>query len=139
MNGWIANVPALLHVWYPGQEGGRALAEVLTGDVNPSGRLPVTFERRFEDNPVHDTYYPAAAGTKRVVYSEGVFMGYAFLPIGLGFLGGGKLAGDLLEYFGAPGRVPSHMWYVVSAVGAITTVLLFAYDRLLRPEEAGTS
>lgn len=70
---------------------------------------------------------------------QGLFMGYAFLPIGLGFLGGGKLAGDLLEYFGAPGRVPSHMWYVVSAVGAITTVLLFAYDRLLRPEEAGTS
>ncbi|HEX5042154.1 MAG TPA: MFS transporter [Candidatus Polarisedimenticolaceae bacterium] len=70
---------------------------------------------------------------------QGLFMGYAFLPIGIGFLGGGALAGRLLEHFGAPGRTPAHMWYVVTGVGVITTVLLFAYDRLLRPEEAGTS
>ena len=75
MNGWLGAVPALVHVWYPGQEGGRALAEVLTGDVNPSGRLPVTFERRAEDNPAFETYYPAA-GTKKVNYTEGVFVGY---------------------------------------------------------------
>ncbi len=43
--------------------------------MNPSGRLPVTFERRWEDNPVHDTYYPQA-GTNRVIYKEGVFVGY---------------------------------------------------------------
>jgi dipeptide/tripeptide permease len=66
---------------------------------------------------------------------QGLFMGYAFLPIGIGFLGGGKLAGDLLAYFGAEGRTPSHMWYVVFGVGVLTTVLLYAYDRLLRPEE----
>jgi beta-glucosidase len=75
MNAWLDRVPALIEMWYPGQEGGRALAEVLFGEVNPSGRLPVTFERRWEDNPVHDSYYPAA-GTKRVVYKEGVFVGY---------------------------------------------------------------
>ena len=75
MNSWLDRVPALLEMWYPGQEGGRALAEVLFGEVNPSGRLPVTFERRWEDNPVHDSYYPAA-GTNRVVYKEGVFVGY---------------------------------------------------------------
>jgi len=75
MNGWLGNVPALIEAWYPGQEGGRALAEILTGDVNPSGRLPVTFERRFEDNPVHESYYPAA-GSKKVTYAEGVFVGY---------------------------------------------------------------
>jgi len=75
MNAWLARVPALIEMWYPGQEGGRALAEVLFGEVNPSGRLPVTFERRWEDNPVHDSYYPAA-GTKRVVYKESVFVGY---------------------------------------------------------------
>ena len=75
MNAWVDHVPALLETWYPGQEGGTALAEVLCGDVNPSGRLPVTFERRWEDNPVHDSYYPDA-GTKRVVYKEGVFVGY---------------------------------------------------------------
>lgn len=75
MNPWLDRVPALVEAWYPGQEGGTALAEILFGDVNPSGRLPVTFERRWEDNPVHDSYYPEAA-TKRVVYKEGVFVGY---------------------------------------------------------------
>jgi beta-glucosidase len=75
MNTWVDRVPALLEAWYPGQEGGRALADVLLGDVNPSGRLPVTFERRWEDNPVHDSYYPEP-GTKRIVYKEGIFVGY---------------------------------------------------------------
>ncbi len=72
---WLDRIPALLQAWYPGQEGGTALAEILLGDVNPSGRLPVTFERRWEDNPTHDSYYPAE-GTNRVVYKEGVFVGY---------------------------------------------------------------
>jgi len=75
MNGWLDHVPALIEAWYPGQEGGTALAEILFGDVNPSGRLPVTFERRWEDNPASDSYYPAA-GTNKVVYKEGVFVGY---------------------------------------------------------------
>lgn len=75
MNEWIDNVSALLQDWYPGQEGGKAAAEILFGDVNPSGRLPATFERRWEDNPVHDSYYPAP-GTNRVVYKEGIFVGY---------------------------------------------------------------
>jgi beta-glucosidase len=75
MNAWLDRIPALIHAWYPGQEGGVALSEILFGDVNPSGRLPVTFERRWEDNPVHDSYYPEA-GTKRVVYKEGIFVGY---------------------------------------------------------------
>ncbi|HEV7745129.1 MAG TPA: glycoside hydrolase family 3 C-terminal domain-containing protein [Pyrinomonadaceae bacterium] len=75
MNAWLERVPVLVQAWYPGQEGGTALAEILFGDVNPSGRLPVTFERRWKDNPVYDSYYPEA-GTKRVVYKEGVFVGY---------------------------------------------------------------
>ena len=75
MTEWIDRVPALLETWYPGQEGGKAAAEILFGDVNPSGRLPATFERRWEDNPVYDNYYPAA-GTTRVIYKEGVFVGY---------------------------------------------------------------
>ncbi len=75
MNAWIDRVPALIEAWYPGQEGGTALAEILFGDVNPSGRLPVTFERRWEDNPVHDSYY-TEPGTNRIPYQEGVFVGY---------------------------------------------------------------
>src|SRR5271155_3714588 len=75
MNSWIDSAPALLHSWYPGQEGGKATAEILFGEVNPSGRLPATFERRWEDNPVHDSYYPPD-GTTKVVYKEGLFVGY---------------------------------------------------------------
>jgi len=74
-NPWLDRVPALLEAWYPGQEGGTALAEILFGELDPSGRLPVTFERRWEDNPVHDSYYPQS-GMNRVVYKEGVFVGY---------------------------------------------------------------
>src|SRR5207248_2469588 len=75
MTSWLDRVPVVIETWYPGQEGGTALAEILNGEVNPSGRLPVSFERRWEDNPVHDSYYPQA-GTNRVVYKEGVFVGY---------------------------------------------------------------
>jgi len=75
MTPWLDSVPVVFETWYPGQEGGTALAEILFGDVNPSGRLPVTFERRWEDNPVHDSYYPSDS-SKHVVYREGVFVGY---------------------------------------------------------------
>jgi len=75
MSAWLDRVPAIVQAWYLGQEGGTALAEVLFGAVNPSGRLPVTFERRWADNPVYDSYYNEP-GTKRIVYKEGVFVGY---------------------------------------------------------------
>jgi beta-glucosidase len=75
MNRWIEQVPALLEAWYPGQEGGTALAQILFGDVDPSGRLPVTFDRSWADNPAHDSYYPPPE-SDRVVYKEGVFVGY---------------------------------------------------------------
>jgi beta-glucosidase len=75
MTGWIDEVPVVLQAWYPGQEGGRALAEILFGDYSPSGKLPVSFERRWEDNPVFHSYYPPK-GESRVQYSEGVFVGY---------------------------------------------------------------
>jgi beta-glucosidase len=75
MSTWADRVPSIIESWYPGQEGGTALAEILLGDTNPSGRLPVTFERRREDNPTNNSYYPAS-GTNRVEYSEGVFVGY---------------------------------------------------------------
>ena len=72
---WIGQVPALLESWYAGQAGGTALAEILLGEVNPSGHLPATFERRAEDNPTYNNYYPEGAGN-RVVYKEGIFVGY---------------------------------------------------------------
>ena len=75
MSTWVDRVPALLEVWYPGQEGGTALAQLLFGEFDPSGRLPISMERRWDDSAVHDTYYPKDGGNK-VEYSEGVFVGY---------------------------------------------------------------
>jgi beta-glucosidase len=72
---WLDRVPALLETWYGGQDGGTALAQILLGEVNPSGHLPATFERRAEDNPTFANYYPEP-GTKRVIYKEGIFVGY---------------------------------------------------------------
>ena len=72
---WIDRVAALLQNWYPGQEGGTALAEVLFGDVNPSGRLPISWERSLKDNPSHAYYYPTP-GTLTVPYKDDVFVGY---------------------------------------------------------------
>jgi beta-glucosidase len=75
MTQWIDNVPSVLHAWYPGQEGGMALAQILFGDYSPSGKLPASFERRWQDNPTFHSYYPEK-GEKRVRYSEGIFLGY---------------------------------------------------------------
>ena len=72
---WIDRVPALIESWYAGEQAGTAFAEILTGQVNPSGHLPVTFERRAEDNPAFANYYPEG-DTRRVVYKEGIFVGY---------------------------------------------------------------
>ncbi|MGB6876521.1 MAG: glycoside hydrolase family 3 C-terminal domain-containing protein [Candidatus Acidiferrales bacterium] len=76
MTGWIDSVPAILHAWYPGQEGGAALADILFGDFSPSGKLPASFERRWQDNPVFHSYYEESG--KRVPYTEGIFLGYRY-------------------------------------------------------------
>ena len=75
MTRWIDTVPVLIHAWYPGQEGGTALAQILFGEINPSGKLPASFERRWEDNAAFDSYYPKKAD-KHIEYQEGVFLGY---------------------------------------------------------------
>jgi len=75
MDSWLPTVPALLYVWYPGIEGGNALARVLFGDANPSGKLPCTFPKRLVDSPAQALdAYPGTNGT--VVYKEGLLVGY---------------------------------------------------------------
>lgn len=72
---WADRVGALLLMWYPGQEGGWATANVLLGRTNPAGRLPVTFPRRAEDAPTAlATRYPGVDLTAH--YDEGIFVGY---------------------------------------------------------------
>ncbi|NLF40092.1 hypothetical protein GX586_11640 [bacterium] len=73
MQSWIDRVAAVFHAWYPGQEGGTALAGMLFGDVNPSGKLPVSFEKRWEDSGAYGTYPPENG---EVTYSDGIFVGY---------------------------------------------------------------
>lgn len=79
MDEWIDDVEAVLMCWYGGMEAGHAIANVLFGDVTPSGKLPLTFPKRLEDSPAHSTgerrNYPGDE-EKRVYYDEGIFVGY---------------------------------------------------------------
>ncbi|NHJ40261.1 MAG: glycosyl hydrolase, partial [Asgard group archaeon] len=76
MNDWHDKVPAILEAWYPGQEGGYVIADILFGDINPSGKLPITFPKKIEDSPAHKSSrtYPGEDG--KVYYDEGIFIGY---------------------------------------------------------------
>jgi beta-glucosidase len=69
---WSDAVPAIVLAYYPGMEGGTALANALTGAVNPSGKLPITFPARYEDNPSYGNY----PGGRQVHYGERLLVGY---------------------------------------------------------------
>ncbi len=71
---WIDDVPAVVLAYYPGQEGGNAIANLLLGAVNPSGKLSVTYPLRYKDNPTYINY----PGTTEVRYGEGIFVGYRY-------------------------------------------------------------
>ncbi len=71
---WLDDVSAVLLAYYPGMEGGHAIASILVGDINPSGKLPITLPRRYEDNPTYTTY----PGTREAHYGEGIFVGYRY-------------------------------------------------------------
>lgn len=72
---WLNKVAAVIQAWFPGQECGNAIADVLFGDTTPSGKLPQTFPIRLEDNPAY-LNYPGENG--RVRYGEGLFVGYRY-------------------------------------------------------------
>jgi beta-glucosidase len=72
---WLDRVAAVVQAWYPGQEAGNAIADVLFGDANPSGKLPTTFPKRLKDNPAYINY-PGENG--QVTYGEGLFVGYRY-------------------------------------------------------------
>jgi len=79
MHRWLEKVLVLLHAWYPGQEGGNALAKILFGDVDPSAKLPVTFEAYKNDNPAFESYPSDESSDingENVHYDEGIFVGY---------------------------------------------------------------
>lgn len=82
MTPWLDRVRAVIMAWYPGQQGGQAVAEILTGKISPSGKLPFTIEKRLEDNPTYRSYHTNVDMSmfntpyKRVEYNEGIFVGY---------------------------------------------------------------
>ncbi len=63
---WLDKVPALIHAWYPGQEGGTAIAAVLFGKHNPEGKLPISFDRTWEEDPSYAYYYPIKGADTRL-------------------------------------------------------------------------
>lgn len=74
---WVDKVPAILHNSYIGMEGGNAIADVIAGDVNPSGKLATTFPKKLSDSPAHSVgEFPGSNGT--VNYKEGIFVGYRY-------------------------------------------------------------
>jgi beta-glucosidase len=75
MSKWIAHVPAIVDMWYGGQEAGNAIADVLFGEANPSGKLPVTFVKQWKDSPAYG-HYPGK--NLQVDYAEGIYVGYRY-------------------------------------------------------------
>jgi beta-glucosidase len=71
---WVDEVPGILEAYYPGQEGGHAVASVLVGETNPSGKLTVTFPQRIQDTPAY-THFGSG---REVLYGEGIFVGYRY-------------------------------------------------------------
>jgi MFS family permease len=64
---------------------------------------------------------------------QGTYMGFAFLPLGIGSLIGGKFGGFLMHYFGEVKHRPAGMWWVITGVGVLTAILLWMYDRFVMP------
>jgi beta-glucosidase len=75
MSKWIAHVSAIVDMWYGGQEGGNAIADILFGDANPSGKLPVSFVKQWKDSPAYG-HYPGE--NLQVDYAEGIYVGYRY-------------------------------------------------------------
>jgi beta-glucosidase len=124
MDSWLGQVPAVLQAWYPGMEGGNALAHVLFGDVNPSGKLPATFPKKLSDSPAHALgAYPGTNGTE--TYAEGLLVGYRWFdaknieplfPFGFG------LSYTTFEYWGlklVPGETGVTAEFEIKNTGAV--------------------
>lgn len=88
---WISKIKSLIYTWYPGQQGGNALGEIIFGKVNPSGKLPISIEKQWRDNAAYNNYdtthavpgakpfytlYGKAHAIEHLKYNEGIFTGY---------------------------------------------------------------
>lgn len=79
MTKWIDRVPAIVQAWYPGLEGGNAIAKILFGEINPSGKLPMSFPKTLEDEPAHKLgEYPGDTNSRIVHYFDDIYVGYRY-------------------------------------------------------------
>jgi beta-glucosidase len=78
MSQWKNQAKAIIQAWYPGMEGGNALAKILFGQVNPSGRLPMTFPKKLEDVPAHKMHTYPHDEKKNLYYLDDIFVGYRY-------------------------------------------------------------
>jgi beta-glucosidase len=78
MSDWLDEVPVVLEAWYPGMEGGRAIANILFGEISPSGKLPITFPNKIKDSPAHQSTRTFPGVNLKVYYEEGIFVGYRY-------------------------------------------------------------
>ena len=72
---WVKSVPAVLDAWFGGEEGGHAIADVLFGDVNPSGKLPFSYINEWKESPAYGNY---PGENLHVKYAEGIYVGYRY-------------------------------------------------------------
>lgn len=95
MSDWVDQVAGIVYAFYPGQNGGQALAEILFGRANPSGKLPISLERELADNPVYTTFpqFDNFGSLTEISYANDLFLGYrgydrqatkALYPFGFG-------------------------------------------------------
>lgn len=77
MTQWVGQVPAIVQAWYPGMEGGTALAKILTGEVNPSGKLPMTFPKTLGDSPA-EKLGMYAKDSINMYYTDDIYVGYRY-------------------------------------------------------------
>lgn len=78
MTKWVGKAKGIIQAWYPGMEGGNALAKIIFGDVTPSGKLPVTFPKKLEESPAHALgAYPGDSKLNEE-YKEGLLVGYRY-------------------------------------------------------------
>jgi len=78
MDDWIDSVPSVIEAWYGGMEVGTAIANILFGDANPSGKLPLTFPKKLSDSPAHKSERTFPGVEEKVFYDEGIYVGYRY-------------------------------------------------------------
>ena len=78
MEEWIEDAHTIMETWYPGMEGGRAIANIIFGDINPSGKIPLTFPKKLKDSPAHKSTKTFPGENLKVYYEEGIYVGYRY-------------------------------------------------------------